>query len=337
MVYQFDFQTGIGLETTYGTPVTPTRFYETPVNFDYTPVKVQGVGARPNRRAPRLDRNVLARIEASGTTEMDVPTAGFGFLLRAVFGSSPLTGTITGTTPQLYQHLFTLSSTSSLDSYTIQGVVPTLGDLSLAQTFPGCVASSLELTANEGEIVKATIEWQGRNMVTDQEAAVASFPTASVFTFAQGVIGIRDGATLGSGTTSLMSLTGGTEVAASAVRSFNIKIDNGLDTAGYTLGGGGERTRRNQIGERKITGQVTVELTDATLRDAYMQQKPLRMLLTFTNGQSVLQVAVNQLLLQGGVPKSNAGDVITIDAPFEAFDGAGAPVQIVYRSTDQTP
>ena len=330
----------MAVETTYGVAVPVTRFFEAPVAFDYTPVKVQGTGTRPGKRLHRLERNVRVRTEASGTTDVEVGTAGFGILLKAVLGAVTSAQVSPGP-PAVHQHVFTLTANDYLDSYTIQGVVPTLGSgASLPQTFVGCMAQSMELTASEGETLKASVSWGAKDMLTSEAAAVASYPTSDLFTFVHGEVVVKDAGTLTipSGT-ALASVTAGTDVALSAVKSFSTKIDNGLDTAGYNLGGGGKRSRKQALGNRTVTGQMTVELTDAKVRDAYMLQKPLQVLLTFTNGDAVLQIVLPSVLLGGGIPKSNGGDVITVDASYEAFDSVFAPhpIWVVYRSTDTTP
>ena len=302
-------------------------------------MKGEGEGTRKGKFVNRLNRNVLSRIEASGTLDVEVATSGFGILLEAVMGE--VTTTVSG---GVSQQVHTLEKDDFLKSFTIQGVVPTLGGgATLAQTFTGCMAESIEFTASEGEILKASIPWTARDMVTNESAAVASYPTNDLFTFLHGEIAVRAGSTFTPPTASAIAAVGiGDDVAAN-VKTVSVKIENGLDSGGYNLGGAGKRSRKRALGKRTITGSLQVELTDSRLRDRFVSQTSLYMILTFTHGSGAdaptLQIVLPSILLKGGIPKSNNGDVITIDADFEAFDNgtSAEPIWVVYRSADTAP
>ena len=60
MTTQLDYSVGIGEESTYGVPVTPTRFFESDAAMKYDVQKSQSKMFRPGKRAHRLNRNVLS-------------------------------------------------------------------------------------------------------------------------------------------------------------------------------------------------------------------------------------------------------------------------------------
>ena len=128
---------------------------------------------------------------------------------------------------------------------------------------------------------------------------------------------------------------------ASAVNvvDFSVNVKRNLDQKGFNLGGAGLRRRAPVLGRPEITGKITVEYTDNTLRDAYLSQGSVPCVLTFTNGSAVLQVVLPAIRFSGELPTSNGGDVVTQSIPFKAFDNgtASQPIWIVYRSADTAP
>jgi hypothetical protein len=343
---QVDFSLGMAVETAYGVPVVVSRFFESPVKWQYKPVKVQGKGMRPTKVVDRLNRNTLARIEVTGEQEVEIGTKGFGLLLQAALGS--VTNTLIKVGLTAYQQVHTLTLTDPVNSYTVQGVLPFLGGgAANPHTFTGCVVDGITLEAKEGEILTAKLDWLGRDMVTNIAAAAASYPVSELFTFVHGTISTG---TITPPTATSLAFAG---VTIANVSEFSLSIKNGLDKGGYNLGGAGKRTRKNEIGPRKISGKIKAEYTDNTLRDAYINQTPLGLVLTFqyTAGGSLgtdgigdpvyptLQIVLPAILTKGDIPASDGGSPISLDIDFDAFDNGSAAqaIWIVYRTTDVTP
>lgn len=345
MTTQIDYSVGIVKETTYGTAATVTRFFESDASMKHDITKTQSKRFRPTKRVNRLNRNVLSKIEVSGDMSIEAPTRGLGLLLEAALGVVTNTQ-VPSTSPAVRQQVHTLTKTDPVNSYTIQEVLPTIGGgAGNPHTFVGCVAKSLEFTAKEGGILELKIAWAGRDMKTDVGAAAASYPSDDdLFTFVHGTIGY-EGTLTAPTTTDLASLSGD---ASDNVTDFSLTIDNNLDSGGYAFGGSGRRSRKQVIGGASITGKLTAEYTDNTLRDAYLNQTPLPIVLTFvhdrvlssvpSNTYAVLQIVLPSNLLKGEVPTSNDGAPITQSIDFEAFDNGAAaePIWIVYRTLDTT-
>ena len=95
-----------------------------------------------------------------------------------------------------------------------------------------------------------------------------------------------------------------------------------------------------------VSGSITLEYTERAFVDAYLEQLDLSLVLTFEGTQEIadgvlpmLQVSVPLLRLNGDVPTSNGGDVITVQHQFVGLSGSTAPEPIyaVYRSLDAAP
>lgn len=337
MSTQLDYSVSIAKETTYGQVATPSRAVEAEAKMKYDIQTVTGKGQRPTHRLQRLKRNSVARLVASGETSFEIPTSGLGLWINAVLGA--VTNTVVPTlTPTRYQQVHTLTKTDPIDSYTIQEVIPQIGGAAASpHTFTGMVAESIDIEAKEGEIVTAKISWMGKGMNTATAAAAAVYPGAdaeSLFTFVHGSIGLS-GTLTPPTATAIASLSGS---PAANIADISVSIKNGLDSGGFNLGGAGSRSRKNVLGNGMISGKMTAEYDSNTLRDAYLAQTALPLVLTFIHddGVSVLQIVLPAIRLKGEIPTSNGGAPATQSIDFEAFDipSAAEPVWIVVRTLD---
>lgn len=335
-----DFTVGMSAESVYGTYVAPTRFAEAEAKLKYDVQTVQSPALRPSKRVALASRNSVAKYDVSGDLEMDVLTKGAGFYLKGMFGA--VTSTQDASTT-VYQHVFTPSQSAAPPSYTIQEVLPLLDGTLQPHTFTGCSFSSFELTAAADAMLRMKFGLVGKQLVTATGAVAATYlsPDPDVFTFLHG--NIKLGGTLTAPTTTALATS--SAAAAVNVKDVTITVNNGLDSEGWNLGGAGMRSRSPVNGAMKVTGKMTVEYTDNVLRDAYLAQTSLPLLLTFTHPTPIVaallgsfQVALPAIRLKGEVPASNGGAPITQSIDFEAFDSGSAaqPIWVVYRSLDVT-
>ena len=106
MGLQSDYTVGLARETTYGTTVAPTRFFEAEASLKETPETVQGSGMRPGNRVSRAAKRTIVKRSTEGEITLDASTRGLGYLLAAFFGVS--TSTQTGPSTGVYQQVHTL-------------------------------------------------------------------------------------------------------------------------------------------------------------------------------------------------------------------------------------
>ncbi|MCI1791749.1 MAG: phage tail tube protein [Bifidobacterium tibiigranuli] len=342
MSTQIDSQFGIGLETTYGTPVAPTRFFESEGKMDTKPKYVDSSVLQPFTRVKRLDQHIRVKQEVSGDQELDIPTSGFGFLLHAAFGNSAISQlkAADNITPvQAWQQIHTLSLNDFLPSYTIQELLPLLGGAQKPHSFTGCQVDTLEIDAKAAAAVTAKISWSGRDIDTTQQPAAASYPDdQSIFTFISGSLGYQ-GTLTPPTATALASLD---KPASTNVTAVTVTVKNGLDGNGFTLGGQGLRQRPQALGIAEVSVKLTVEFTDTILRDAFLDGTPLPLLLTFRGEQDIapgikpaLQIILPAVAITSGLPQSNGGDVISVDTELTALDdGSHDPLTIALVSGD---
>jgi hypothetical protein len=345
MTTQQDCSLGIKKESEYGTYVAPDQFLEhRSESFDVNITHTQGVGARVGSTVARAGRRRRTKFEPGGSFDLEVPSAGFGIVLAAVFGT--VTNNEVPTDTDVWQQVHTPKTTDYLDSYTIQkGVPPLGGGATHAMSFLGAQCASLELKASSGDLLIATAEWIAKDMVTSEAYAAPSYPTAlDLFTFADA--GIYVGNTITKATATALAAASGDPLAS--VREFSLKFSNGLDSNGFNMGGAGKRTRKAAIGVREISGSLTVEYENSDLLDAWIAQEDLTLLLNFQIAEveiaegisPTLQIHIPLIRLDGKLPAFNGGDVITTQIPFVGMDSLAvstAPIYVVYRTTDTQP
>jgi len=327
-----DASVGTAVESTYGTPVTVTRWYEfVDESFDYEKTVKQGAGIRVGSKVARSARRVVTETQAKGDLTVELGSKGLGTLLQTCFGTGVST-LVSGTT---YQQNFTLGSTPP--SMTVQkGLVRADGTVD-PYTYNGGVVDSFEIDCPQGDIAKLKSSFVFRDVLTATAYAAPSYATGgSLFHFAQGAITI--GGTVTAPTTTALA-TGGTTVAN--VRDFNLKVDNHLTADRFNYGGAGKMAAPT-LGLRGITGKMTIEYTDRTLVDAYIADTPLALSLTFTSAETLstgtaqFQITLPEIKLNGELPKANGTDLITLGVDFDVLDNltAAQPIWVSLRTAD---
>jgi hypothetical protein len=333
MTTQLDAQIGFKKESVFGTAVTVDSFVEfTAEDLTWQPTFAQGSGMRVGQRLAYNDRRVLVKQEVGGSFTVEGQTKGLGKLFEAALGG-------TGTSTQIgataaYQQLFTPTTTDYLNSYTIQkGIPPLGGGATNPMTFTGMVCSGFTLEASNAAIPTVQFNWMGKGIDTATALATASYPSGvAELSFIHGAITIGGSVTVPT-TTALAS--GGT--ATANVRDISLTWDNGLDSDGFNFGGAGSRSRKPALGLRSLTGSMTVEYDSNTLRDAWLNQTDLALVLTFQTTTAIaasnfptLQVVVPVIRLEGDIPQANAGGVVTQSINFTGMDGrtAAHPVYV---------
>lgn len=331
MTTQFDCTIGLLKESVYGTVVTPTKFYEfTDEDLGWRPTFVDGAATRYGMRVQASDRRVLVKDACGGSFTVEAMTKGLGALFEAALGVG--TSTIIGAGPA-YQQLFT-PTTAGMPSYTIQKGIPPLGGGAVVpQTYSGMVCTGWEFNVDNGAVPTFKFDFEGKNLDTSTAYTAASYPASNgLLTFVNGTVTIGGSVTVPT-TTALA--TGGT--ATANVRSATFNWDNNTDKEGYNFGSAGKRGRAPVLGLRSGSGTLVVDYTDNVLRDAYLNQTDLAVVLTFAGTTAItgstyptIQITLPCVRLNGEMPKAAGGDVITQSIEFNVYDNrvAAEPVYV---------
>lgn len=325
-----DCSVGVAQESTYGTAVTVARFVEfTEETFDYSKNVVQGAGLRVGSRVARSGRRVVTTSEAGGDLTFECLSKGQGLLWEAMMG----TGTSTLVSGATYQQVFTLADVPP--SLTIQKGIPRVDGTVDPYTFTGSQCDSFEFSFGNAEIATVTSTWNCKDVTTATAYAAPSYASsANLYHFANG--SITTGTVTAPTTTTLASSV--TSVAN--VRSGTISVNHNPANDRYNFGAGGKKAKPT-VGLREITGTLEVEYDSTTFRDAVLAETPMSLLVTFTAGalgvgNETLQVVLSEIKLDGKLPTSNGGELITVGLEFTCLDNltAAQPLWVVARTAD---
>lgn len=167
-------QLGARTETTYGTYIAPTQFFDfNSESVTATYGRIESDSIRPGRQF-RSDTRFTNYVEgASGDIELEVSSKGFGFWLLHSLGSVS-TGALTDMT---YTHTFTPANLNGR-FFTAQIGRPLYdGSTIVPWSYTGGKITGLTLeNSNDGNLM-ATIGCDFQNEVTSQTLATATYPT----------------------------------------------------------------------------------------------------------------------------------------------------------------
>lgn len=319
-----DCSVGLGVESVYGTGVTPTRWFEfLDESFNYAKNVKQGQGFRVGSRVARSGRRVVASAEGSGDLTVEAVTKGLGLLWQLAVGS----GTSTLVSAGLYQQVFTLADVPP--SATIQKGIQRADGTVDAYTFTGCMVESLTIDCPNADIVKVKTTWNAKDVTTATAYTAPSYATTpSLFAFSHGAI--YSGALTAPTSTAL----GSAPTAVAGIRSGSITLKHNLKTDRYNCGGGGRKDKPIP-GLREISGSMVAEYAGTSFRDAVMADTSLTIVKTFTSGTDVLQIIVPDVRLDGDLPKAST-DLALQDIKWVGLDNltAAQPIWIVCRTAD---
>lgn len=330
-----DCSVGIGVESTYDTLVTPTRWFEfTDEDFQFKPMRKQGKGLRVNGRLARAGRRVTTGLEAEGSLEFEAVTRGMGLLLRGIFGNG-VSNLVSGST---YQQQFTLGDV--LDSFTVQKGVPREDGTIDPYTYGGMVVSGAEFSAEQDEILTVKVDFDGSGQANNSTGYTApSYPTnPNLFTFTQGVVA---SGTLTAPTTT--ALASGTTTLAN-VTEWTLEVDNKLTGGQRAFGSSGRRATRPRPGDRTegLKGKIKTIYTDTVARDAARDDTNLALIATFTSTEALssgfaqLQFAIPCVRLEPITPSANGGEVVEVEYEYTVLDNltAAQPIWVSLRTAD---
>jgi hypothetical protein len=315
-------QFGIGEESTYGTRVSPTRYYEIireTVTPDIGAIEHFGLNRGRYLRADR--RKTFAR-GGGGQVEMTLLTKSFGLLFKHLCGGAAIAQE--GATDE-YLQTFT-PGTDGLKGkmVSMQFRRPDSGATGRVFDYAGTKFPGWELKCDLDDRVRLIVDTDVATEVTNQSLGSASYPAdADFFSFSEGAL----------------------EIGGSPVRSKSVSVKwlNPVDTTRRALGNVKEEPIDN--GEATVMVTLDPEFIGLSHNTAWKAGTPLEDFeLTFDTGVAIpdgdggtfsFQVVIPLLYpVEGGVNVQGT-EVLREKRVFKAADnGSDAVYSLLYRSDD---
>lgn len=318
-------QIGIAAESTYGTFVAPTKFYEftkESVVLKKTTATSSGIAA--GRLLALSSRRVLTQKEVSGGIELEVPNKGFGLLLQALMGTTVTPVQQAATAAYLQTHTLADNFGKSL---TIQKGVPLTTGVVTDKSFVGCKIISAEFSCEVGGMLMATFEIDGKNCDETQTLAVASYSNMSPFHFGQ--MGLKTGSF-------------GSESALDGVRKVSIKIERPQATDRFYANQSALKAEPISNDQVKISGSLEMDYVATTVDDLHTSDGATSLVWEFigpiiaSTYAETFRITLPAVKVDDAPPTVEGFDVVRPTFNFTGlYDGTNLPV-ITYMSTDVT-
>ena len=353
-------QVGTVAESTYGTPVTVTRFYEfLSENFVYNPTWLDGMGLKAGQQFNRATRTVVSQFDVNGDLTME-HTSGeaataiadsMGFWWKYALGSAFTTPTIVSSTA--YQQIHTPGSKAG-QFLTCQVGRPQISGVTVQPfTYTGVKVTDWEFSCTDAQIAQLKLTMDGQTELTSTGLAAASYPTPNgLFSFANAsTFTIGGTATTSSG---LTSVAAGSAIG-SRVTGITITGSNPMKVDRYGLGNSGLKGEPIENAIPTITGTMTTEFFSRTeLYDVFKGAGTTVLQLDFTKFDSAGNDAAGALgganpyrlsfifpsvRFKTAAVNVTSPDVLPQSIGFQAYDDGGGsnPVmQVRIVSKEQT-
>lgn len=285
-------QFGIAEETTAGTRVVPTRF------FEYTSETIAFARARIISKAMRAGR-VLGPLhwapgigEVKGPATFECAPQGFGLLLKHMFGPNVTTGA------GPYTHTFAGGGNLDGVTFTVQIGRPGIDGTVNPFDYLGMAITDWSLDAEINQFLMMTCTFYGMTESTANSLASASYPSTIIpFTFLNGSLTIA--------------------AAAQDVTKFTLGGSNNLVTGRHQMRATTpEQPKAALQGDRRaVTGSFSADFASLTAYNRYVNGTEAAMALTFVSGANSLTITMN-VRFDGTTPSVNGPALVGQDMPF---------------------
>lgn len=335
-----DAQIGFAAETTWGTPVTVTRFVEfNSETLEDVPQYLEPTGLRVGQKYKRASRVRVSRRAVAGQVTMEHATKGMALFWKHALGSAITAPTQIAATAA-YQSIITPGDFRGL-GLTCQVGRPEPGTGTVRpHTFAGCKVPGWTFSVTDNAIPTLQLTLDGREESTATALAVASYLSGtSVFDFTQASLKLGGTAATASGET---TVTDGVAVAT-IVREFSVTGAVPMANERYGLGNAGLKSEQLENGTPTVVGNLAAEFSKAELYDVYKANTTLPLEFTLTGDviESTHRFLVSLILpavkLKKAPPQVGGPDLVQMATSFEAYsDEANPTIQVKLVSTDTT-
>lgn len=258
---------GLGVETTWGTAVAPTAFFE--ILSESLTEKIERFETR-NIIGGLYEPDDQAGLHRSdGDVLFAAHPANFGHALKGAFGVNSISVVISGS---LFTNVFTLAQTSTnslhpLPAYTAEVYRPAATEISTAFRYSGVQVTALQFGVAPNQDLRVTGSLLAKTMAYAAKAT-PTFPSSPTgfFDFAATSIAIA-------------------AAAVSRVEAINIEIDNQL-TGVPTLANTNEITRVRRNGPPTVRLSGTLEFESLADYEKFKDQTEQRVTISITRAAS---------------------------------------------------
>jgi hypothetical protein len=318
-------------EVTYGTVVTPNRFYEyDSEGMALDPTYFEPVGLKAGRLfAPTVRMRKTTR-QATGGVPMDVPTKQFGSVIDLMHGLT--VAPVQQGASAAYLQTHPIGTSLPNKSVTIQTNKPTSQAVDTPFTYPGSILTSAAFSMDVGGSLKVSLTWDAQDELTPYSTPAG--PALATPSYAAG-------STVWDSTQVAAVTLNGVQVATAS--SLNLTWTQPYKTDQFFLGTTGTKLKPIPNGRPTLAGTIAAQWYDATAYQLFLSGAIVGVVFDF-QGATIAATYKEQIKfdmpgvqVRGDSPQVGGPDVLDQAIPITVGDnGALAPLTVTYMSTDLT-
>lgn len=320
-----DGQVGFGEETTYGTAVTPTRFYGfTSEGITFERERIDSQNLLAGQRRP--SEWVKGREGGSGPITFEIIPQGAALIFEHMLGK------VTTTTPDgaTNARLHTIEEGTLDDkSLTVQIGRPNNTGTVDPYTYGGGKVASWEISMEESGILMGTPTFDVRSESTETALATASYPsTRELLSWADA-----------SNTVTVNSV-------AYKARQITVGDDNGLKSDRYAIGSPNKLEQVEGTQFRQGTGTIELEsYPGLTPYELFQDGTEVEIECLFVGGEIEvgfnyqIKVTMPRCRIEGTTPNVEGPDMLGYSIPFVVLDptDSASGIKVEIQNKDTTP
>ena len=315
----------VGVESTYGTPVTLARAYEGKADaFKREQARLESIGFRAGTQGLRDDRVVTVNMGGAASIELDWMTNGMGLLLGGLLG--PVTGPTQVAATSAYTQVYSSTSAAPVDSLTMQMLRSELETGTQAYTYHGCKATGWKISQSNDGLLLLNIDYDFEDSDISTGAGTPTYIASQTpFDWSQATV--------------TLDPDGSPEVLHAM--DFELSADLALKTDRRYLRGSALKKEPVRTGIPRYTGSMTIDLEDTQRWTDWSTQLsyPLEVLWTgalIEAGQNYeVRLRMESVHFTEANPESSISDTSKVTLPFEAlYNGTASMVVLTTKSTD---
>jgi hypothetical protein len=333
-----DAQLGVGVESAWGTPATPSRFYEfTSESLSMEPSFLEPTALRAGVKYKRASRVRQSRRTVGGDIVVEHATKGMGLLWKHALGSafaSPRQ--IAATTA--YEQLLNPGDFRGL-GMTVQVGRPEPGTGVVRPfTYSGCKCTAWEFSVQDQEIPSLTVTFDGRDESTATGLAVPTYlADTGVYDFSQAYLKVGGTPSTTNGVT---TIAGGVAVAT-IINQMSVAGESPKATERFGLGNAGLKSEQLENDTPTITGSLGAEFNQGELYSTFVNNVTVPIEMGFvgeeiaTGISETLRIVMPACKLKTAPPNVEGPDIVQMSTDYEAYsDGTNPAIQVYIISTE---
>lgn len=318
-----DASVNLGVESTYGTVVPPTRAFEAKADsWTREQSRLESIGMRGGMHTLRNDRVTTVNMGGAGSLEFDLLSSGAGMVLGCALGARTAPAQVGATAA--YTQTFSSAPCASDQSLSVQIIRPTLETGTQQFTHGGVKLTSWGINQSVDGLLVFNADFDSQNVETTTAAVTPVYPVGVPFDWTM--------------CTAVIDPDG--SAVALDLLSLDFNADLAMKTDRRYLRGSELKKAPVMAGVPTYSGTMALDFQGTDRYDEFVAASDLDIELTWRGAAIDTEFAEFKIRMAAcqwtdGNPVASISDTPVISLPFQALhNGTDSAVVVSYTSVD---